>query len=53
MQALKASGSLERVGQLEDRMGHLCLVPEEMGKILNELFASVFTKKWYADKLIS
>ena len=35
----------ERVGPLKDRGGNLCVEPEEMGEVLNEYFASVFTKE--------
>ena len=34
----------DRVGSLKDRGGNLCVEPEEMGEVLNEYFASVFTK---------
>ena len=35
----------ERVGPLNDSGGNLCMEPEEMDEILNEYFASVFTKE--------
>ena len=35
----------ERVGPLKDKGGHLCVEPEEMDEVLNEYFASVFTKE--------
>lgn len=35
----------ERVRPLKDIGGNLCLVPEEMGEVLNEHFASEFTKE--------
>ncbi|MBB6725585.1 hypothetical protein [Proteus mirabilis] len=33
----------ERIGPLKDQQGGLCVEPQEMGEILNEYFASVFT----------
>ena len=35
----------ERVGPLKDKGGNLCVEPEEMGEVLKEYFASVFTKE--------
>ena len=35
----------EKVGPLRDKSGELCLEPKEVGEILNEYFASVFTKE--------
>ena len=35
----------ERIGPLRDKGGELCLEPKEVGEILNEYFASVFTKE--------
>ena len=35
----------EKIGPLRDIAGELCLEPKEIGEILNEYFASVFTKE--------
>eukprot|EP00061_Rhincodon_typus_P005637 g25399.t1 len=35
----------EKVGPLKDKEGNLCLDAENVGKILNENFASVFTQE--------
>ena len=42
----------ERVGPLKGREGNLCVEPEEMGELLNEYFASEFTKvkDWVDDE---
>jgi len=37
----------ERVDPLRDSGGNLCMKPEELGDILSEHFASVFTKEKY------
>ena len=35
----------EKIGPFRDKGGELCLEPKGIGEILNEYFASVFTKE--------